>query len=234
MKFLFTPILLSLILSAALAACGDSENKSSSDSTPHAMPAPMASNDQNRSKRIRVRNIGRLPELFNDSNLVQLRAARRLGIDPVTSLSSSYFTKRPIIHIISNDFYTVDSLSHSVPFLVPEAAALLHDIGSNFIDSLSNRGADGYRIRVTSLLRTPETVRSLRKVNINATDSSTHQFATTFDISYVKFHPSSPSREIEQEDLKNLLAEVLLDLRQAGRCYVKYEKKTGCFHVTVR
>lgn len=234
MKFPYIPVLL-LILSMSLSACRDKEvtpdNTELPDST-QAAPAPQT--DGTLTNRIRVRNIGRLPEIFNDSNHVQMKSARRLGIEPVTSLASSYFIRRPIIHIKSNDFYKVDTLSHSLPFLVPEAAVLLHDIGSNFIDSLSKRGADGYKIRVTSLLRTPDTVKSLRKVNINASDSSTHQFATTFDISYIKFHPCSPSRAIEQEDLKNLLAEVLLDLRDEQRCYVKYEKKTGCFHVTVR
>ena len=28
--------------------------------------------------------------------------------------------------------------------------------------------------------------------------------------------------------------EVLRDLKQAGRCYVKYELKQGCFHITTR
>ena len=185
-------------------------------------------------RSIRVKNIGPLSKVFNDSNYLQLEAARTLGIDPLESLSSYYFMRRPIVKVSSNSYYQLDSLRHSLPYLVPEAANLLNDIGKNFIDSLTGRGGDSYKIKVTSLLRTPESVGRLRRVNINATDSSTHQYGTTFDISYTNFYCLDNTREINQGDLKNLLAEVLNDLRQEGRCYVKYEYKTGCFHVTVR
>ena len=181
---------------------------------------------------IRVRNIGPLGKVFSDSNYQQLEAARRLGIDPITDLSSAYFMKRPIVKVESNEYYQIDSLRHSIPYLVPEAANLLEQIGKNFIDSLHSRGGDSYKIKVTSILRTPETVSRLRRVNINATDSSTHQFATTFDISYVNFYCTDQNRQINQGDLKNLLGEVLFDLREQGRCLVKYEYKTGCFHIT--
>ncbi|MCH5225721.1 MAG: hypothetical protein J1D77_06950 [Muribaculaceae bacterium] len=183
-------------------------------------------------RSIRVRNIGPLRQVFNDSNYLQLEAARRLGIEPISDLASAYNMRRPIVKVESNEFYQIDSLRHSVPYLVPEAAILLEDIGRNFIDSLSSRGGDSYRIKVTSLLRTPETVSRLRRVNVNATDSSTHQYATTFDISYTNFYCLDETRQINQGDLKNLLGEVLYDLRKNGRCLVKYEYKTGCFHVT--
>lgn len=184
-------------------------------------------------RSIKVRNIGPLAQVFNDSNYLQLEAARRWGIEPISDLGSAYFMKRPIVKVESNEYYQIDSLRHSVPYLVPEAAILLEDIGKNFIDSLQRRGGDSYKIKVTSLLRTPETVGRLRRVNINATDSSTHQYATTFDISYTNFYCLDENRQINQGDLKNLLGEVLLDLRQQGRCLVKYERKTGCYHVTV-
>lgn len=185
-------------------------------------------------RSIRVRNIGPLRQVFNDSNYLQLEAAQRLGIEPVSDLSSAYFMKRPLVKVSSNQYYHIDSLRHSIPYLVPEAASLLEEIGHNFLDSLHNRGGDSYKIKVTSLLRTPESVSRLRRVNVNATDSSTHQYATTFDISYTNFYCLDETRQINQGDLKNLLAEVLKDLRDSGRCLVKYEYKTGCFHVTVK
>ena len=184
-------------------------------------------------RSIKVNNIGALKTVFNDSNHVQLVWAQKLGIDPITDLSKAYFMKRPIVKVESNGYYHIDSLTHSVPYLVPEAARLLQDIGKNFIDSLYARGGDSYKIKVTSILRTSETVKNLKKVNINATDSSTHQYGTTFDISHSKFICLDSTRQINQGDLKNLLAEVLLDLRNQGRCLVKYEHKTACFHVTV-
>ncbi len=182
--------------------------------------------------RIRVKNLGPLREVFNDSNKYQYAHAERLGINPIHTLNDSYFSKRPLVKVSSCSDYFVDSLTHSMPYLVPEAAALLSDIGRNFIDSLASRGADGYRIKVTSLLRTPMHVRKLRRVNVNATDSSTHQFGTTFDISWRNFACEDETRTINEGDLKNLLAEVLFDLRKEGRCLVKYEHKTCCFHIT--
>lgn len=183
--------------------------------------------------RIHVNDLGPLAEVFNDSNKYQYAWAERLGIEPITDLQSAFRTRRPLRLIKDCDAYGVDELTHSVPYLVPEAADLLERIGYNFIDSLKARGADGYKIKVTSLLRTPSTVKSLRKVNKNATDSSTHQFGTTFDISWSKFICADETRTIHEGDLKNLLAEVLYDLRRRGRCLVKFERKTACFHITV-
>lgn len=199
----------------------------------NSIPGTKATSYVNGVRSIKVNNIGPLYKVFNDSNSQQLEAARELGIEPISDLSSAYFMRRPIVKVSSNKYYQIDSLRHSVPYLVPEAAVLLEDIGKNFLDSLHSRGGDSYKIKVTSLLRTPETVSKLRRVNVNATDSSTHQFATTFDISYTNFYCLDENRQINQGDLKNLLGEVLLDLKNNGRCLVKYERKTGCFHVTV-
>lgn len=177
---------------------------------------------------------GYLARVFNDSNYVHYAAAESIGISPIASLADAWTLRRPLRHIRSCREYYVDDLSHSYPYLVPEAAALLKDIGAAFRDSLQSRGGGSYRIKVTSVLRTPTTVKKLRRINRNAVDSSTHQFATTFDVSYAKFICDSVTINRTQEDLKNLLAEVLSDMRGAGRCYVKYERRQGCFHITTR
>lgn len=180
-------------------------------------------------------HVGRYAEVFNDSNYVQYAAAERLGIDPIESLEHAYRTKRPILKVKSCENYKIDSLTHSVPYLVPEAASLLADIGKAFGDTLQKRGGDRHnRLIVTSLLRTPRTVKRLRRVNRNAVDSSTHVFATTFDISWSHFDCPEGATPARDEILKGILAEVLLDMRSRGRCYVKYEQKSPCFHITVR
>lgn len=182
--------------------------------------------------RIRINNIGNLREIFNDSNHFQLMHARNLGIEPIHDIRGLYRNRRPLVKVTSCRYYAVDSLTHSFPFLVPEAENLLRNIGANFIDSLASRGADGYKIITTSLLRTPHSVKRLRRVNGNATENSTHQYGTTFDISYTRFECADTTRTINEEDLKNLLAEVLNDLRNRERCMVKFERKTACFHIT--
>lgn len=179
-------------------------------------------------------HVGSLGREFNDKNDVHLTAAKAIGIEPVTDAASAWHTSRPLVGIETcRDFY-VDRLTHSLPFLVPEAATLLHDIGRSFNDSLAARGGGSYRIKVTSVLRTSSSVAKLRRRNVNATENSAHQYGTTFDISYSKFICDSITVARTQEDLKNLLGEILIGMRDSGRCYVKYERRQGCFHVTAR
>lgn len=219
-----------------------SEQRVEIDSNPESgeeraeIESPLITNpvEGNGMKRIAVRDIGSLRQVLNDSNAIQLEAARKIGIEPIEDIRGAYRTKRPIIKVASCKEYEIDSLKHSLPYLVPEAAKLLKDIGRSFNDSLKARGGNGYRIKVTSLLRTPQTVKKLRRVNRNASEASTHQFATTFDISYTKFFKTGNDPEIHDGDLKNLLAEILNNMRQDGRCYVKFERHTSCFHITCR
>lgn len=175
---------------------------------------------------------GNLGRVFNDSNYIHLEAARRIGIDRITSVDDILSAKRPLVKIESNANIFVDQLTHSHPFLVPEAATLLNDIGHAFRDSLASRGGGNYRVKVTSVLRTESSVAKLRRRNVNAIEESTHLFATTFDISYSNFACDNDQVARSQEDLKNLLGEVLNDMRNRGRCYVKYERKQSCFHIT--
>ena len=95
------------------------------------------------------------------------------------------------------------------------------------------------RFIVTSVLRTKADVARLRQYNGNATENSCHLYGTTFDITYTRYNalkvPGEPRRRAVRDDtLKYILSEVLNDIRQQGRCYVKYEKKQKCFHITVR
>lgn len=222
------------------AACGsgdssdsDSDSIAASSVMDGSAARPEIKSGPRCNDRIRINPIGRLAEVFNDSNHVHLVYAKALGIKPIQRPRDAFFTDRPVVRIESCENYEIDKLTHSVPYLVPEAAALLDEIGRNFIDSLASRGADGYKVLVTSVLRTPASVSSLRRVNRNATKESTHQYATTFDISYSRFCCLDSTRTIAQEDLKNLLGEVLRDLRDEGRCLVKYERKSPCYHITV-
>ncbi|MBR1883117.1 MAG: hypothetical protein IJ808_08960 [Muribaculaceae bacterium] len=177
---------------------------------------------------------GRLRDIFCDTNGLQLTAARANGIEPITDLRSSWHTKRPLQRVYSCDEYMIDSLSMSMPYLVPRAAQLLKDIGRAFQDTVKARGGKDYRIRVTSLLRTDYSVARLRRRNRSATDQSCHRYGTTFDISWVKFDCRDTTFLVSLEDLKNILAEIVYDERQHGRCYAIFERRQGCFHITVR
>ena len=170
---------------------------------------------------------------FNDLNDKHLQGARKWGIQPVGSVNELKRMKGQVEEIRSCRLYEVDELTHSQPYLVPRAVGLLQAIGRNFRDSLSAKDLPSYRIIVTSVLRTDESVKKLRKRNINASANSAHVFGTTFDVAYARFKKTGFGKT-ENDKLKSVLAEVLQDLRKAKQCYVRYEYKRGCFHITVR
>ncbi len=222
------------------SACGNSRDervvyvKKSSELPPISKTAsPVSDNAQ--VQRITTHIIpGSLKEIFNDSNHIQLPAAEANGIVPITDFKTAYFTKKPLVYLSTSNIYFIDSLQHSMPYLVPKAAALLKEIATAFSDTIKARGHADYRIRVTSLLRTDFSVSRLQKRNRAATSQSCHLYGTTFDISWVKFDCLDPNKPISLEDLKNVLAEIVYNFREQGRCYAIFERKQGCFHITVR
>lgn len=177
---------------------------------------------------------GTLGRVFNDSNKFHIAVAEANGIQPLQNLRQVWQQAGKLERLETCEAYYLDDLTHSVPYLVPKAHTLLKDIGMAFRDSLNARGGGYYRIKVTSVLRTPALVKRLRRRNRNAVDTSAHLYATTFDISYLKFICDTPSIPRTQEDMKNLLGEVIEDMRRQDRCYVKYERKQSCYHITVR
>lgn len=184
-------------------------------------------------QRMRIRPVGSFGRVFNDSNHVHLAQARALGIAPIADDADAWYLGRGLVKVESNSWYLVDELKHSYPYLVPRARQVLDEIGRRFRDSLQARGGGQYRLKVTSVLRTPLTVGKLRRVNRNASGESAHQYATTFDISYSKFIcDDSTATRRRFEDLKNLLAEVVDAMRKEGSILVKHERRQACFHIT--
>lgn len=176
---------------------------------------------------------------FNDLNDTQLVAAQAAGIPPVEDRAAAEKMKKALVEIVDGDLYTLGDLTHSIPFLVPPAAALLERIGLNFRDSLAAKGLNPYKLVVSSVLRTEEDVRTLRKGNLNASENSTHRYGTTFDLSYWRYVRipelrGRPYQEVPPEYLRATLSQVLKDLHDEKACFVKYEKKQACFHITVR
>ena len=187
----------------------------------------------------KIRSVASYKECFPDTNAVQLAAAQRWGVSPVKDREDAESRKRELVYVGSNPYYHVDKLYSSIPYLVPHAAALLQDIGEAFFDSLYVKGVPLHRIIVTSVLRSQEDVVKLRQRNGNATENSCHLYGTTFDICYNRYEtvedPAGPARRAVRNDtLKWVLSEVLRDMREQGRVYIKYEVKQGCFHMTVR
>lgn len=182
---------------------------------------------------LKIRPVGAFSKVFNDSNHVHLVEARAGGIKPIEDSDSAWAYATDIVKVESNKYYLVDELTHSYPYLRRHAADVLDELARRFNDSLVARGGGEYRLKVTSVLRTPLTVKKLRRVNRNASGESAHQYATTFDISYSKFICDDSTRTRRRfEDLKNLLAEVVAAMRKEGKILVKHERKQACFHIT--
>ena len=189
-----------------------------------------------------IKGVWSFDQCFHDLNDVQLLAAQANGIPPVANMEEAkgYIAAHKLVDISHSPYYVVDGLTHSMPYLVPKAQQLVNTICLNFIDSLQMKGIMPHLPVITSVLRTTDDVRKLQKGNGNATTNSCHCYGTTVDISYNRFmpitgkHTSSMPLTRMDYDMKQVLSEVLYDLREQEKCYVKYELKQGCYHLTVR
>lgn len=158
--------------------------------------------------------------IFTDKNSIQLPTADRMGVSPQDDESniSQLVSEGKLVKLYSCRYYVSVAC---LPYLTPEAADLLAEIGRRYKEKL------GYRFQgpvVTSMFRTKESVKKLQTHNGNAVTNSCHLRGTTFDITYSRMN----SKELDA------MAQVLADLRKAGYCYVLYEVNQPCFHITVR
>lgn len=186
-----------------------------------------------------IRGVISYKRSFNDLNNVQLVVAKKNGIRPLASREEAVELGDRLVEIKECEWYDVDSLTHSIPFLVPKASELLDTLGAVFLDSLDCKGLNPNKIIVTSVLRTQRDVKRLRRSNSNASSNSCHAYGTTFDVSWKRFRKvedpdGRPMQDVSADTLKLVLSEVLRDLKKDGKCYVKYELRQGCFHITAR
>lgn len=189
--------------------------------------------------RHRINSVPGFSRTFPDNNDIQLSAANMYGVKPVEDRADAEHRKKELVFVGASPYFHVDPLRNSIPYLVPRAAVLLNEIGRAYYDSLQVKGIPLHQIIVTSVLRSRSDVRKLRGHNANATENSCHLYGTTFDVCYNRYKTVSPvegakRRSVRNDTLKWVLSEVLRDMREAKRCYVKYEVKQGCFHITVR
>ena len=175
----------------------------------------------------------RYRELFNDSNYIQLSAARAIGIDP--GRVGNPAGNDALVPIFSTAVYRVDTMYHSVPYLLPETVLLLDYIAHRFRVLMAEHypSLGEHNIIVTSALRTEQSEQRLRRVNRNATDTSCHIYGTTFDLSAQRYEHVATGHDTVVDACRQMLALALYELRYEGLCYVKYERGS-CFHITLR
>lgn len=163
---------------------------------------------------------GRYKTTFDDIQEVQIESAMSWGITPMQTAAelTGLLAEGKLVEV-GTDSCTYDCQA-DFPFLVPIAADLLEEIRKRYQDA---KGEDK-QLRLTSCLRTVESVKGLKRWNPNSVENSCHLYGTTFDLSYSKM----------ASEERKALGQILYELQQGGYCYVKYELKQPCFHVTVR
>ena len=60
---------------------------------------------------------------FGDLNDTHMAAAKRIGVKPLQNREAAEKLGDKVVEIKDGKFYQVDSLTHSIPFLVPKASA---------------------------------------------------------------------------------------------------------------
>jgi len=182
-------------------------------------------------------------DYYKDLNKVHLKYAKSNGIKGFKSTKDfndnikKYVDNDDLVEIETCDYYVVDKLTHSHPYLIPKAAKLLEDIGIRFQEKLEEHNMKKRYYQVTSILRTGESQRRLSRSNVNASENTSHLYGTTVDITYARVF-SKPKLdedyEIEDGPAIRLLSEAIGELRKEKRCVVVTERKERCFHITVR
>ena len=200
---------------------------------------PVATTSSSKQQPHPIYSVPSFKNTFPDTQDDHLKGVKQWGVKAVKDRQEAEKRMSELVYIGASPFFYVENLRQSIPYLVPRAAILLHDIGTNFFDSLYVKGVPLHKIIVSSALRTKDDVSRLQKHNFNATENSCPLYGTTIDICYNRYltvsNPTGEKRRAVQNDtLKWILSEVLRDLRNDGRCYVKHEVKQGCFHITVK
>ncbi len=183
-------------------------------------------------------------EAFPDLQDTHLQAALRLGVPPVRDRQEAEALRAQdgapkLVYVGASPLYAIaPRMTASIPYLEPTASRQLATLASSYLDSLAAKGVPLHKLIVSSALRTEADVARLVKRNRNASLQSCHRYGTTFDVCYNRYETVSPPgeqrRPVANDTLKWVLSEVLRDLRAQGLCYVKYEVKQGCFHITAR
>jgi hypothetical protein len=182
-------------------------------------------------------------DYYKDLNKVHLKYAKANGIKGFKSNKDfnenigKYIDNDDLVKVETCEYYVIDKLTHSHPYLVPEATKLLEDIGKRFHEKLEEHNMKKRYYQITSLLRTGESQRRLGRSNGNASENSSHLYGTTVDITYARVFKKpklDEDYEIEDGPAIKLLSEAIGELRKEGRLVVVTERRERCFHITVR
>lgn len=224
-KILVAAIILSFIIPLIIIVLPRTPKGKSIDK----FSVPVLTKDEKRALR-RYNNNYHL-EVARTKGLKKPLNSRKGDNESVEAFCDSY----NLVEITDNEYYEIPHLRNSLPYLQESAEEFLNLLGERFCDKLEESGLRKYRFSISSILRTLEDQKSLRKTNINATpNSSSHYYGRTFDIVQTRYFERSNSKPVYTYRLRNILLRELIKLQDEGKCYVLLERQTKCIHVTVR
>ena len=144
-------------------------------------------------------------------------------------------------------------------YLMPESREILIELGKRFQDLLKERGVHHQvKFAVSSALRPQEYQSKLIGRNINAVQTSSHSYGTSFDVFFDEFFVALKSKDSIKKDpnpykalkaklqwrlgfllgsslrrqFRAILTEAILQLQQEGKLYAILERKQKCYHIT--
>lgn len=131
--------------------------------------------------------------------------------------------------------FIVSRLTHSIPYVTEDTKDFLILLGERMYERFDSLDILPYRYVLTSITRTLDDQKRLRKSNLNATQNeSSHYFGVSIDISQTRFAFPENRESVYSYRLRNLIARELIKLQDEGLCYVVLENREKCFHITVR
>lgn len=194
----------------------------------------------------------------------QLPQARRLGVARLRDAAELAALRRQgrLVQLEdSTDYWVIRDLDYSVPLVTPDVRALLSEIGERFQAELEEMRLPPYRFVISSVLRTAEDQRALRRRNPNAARGvSTHEFGTTVDVVYSTYAaPAEPVVQVEADaspwleshlyrvenamlervaaqksrEFQAILGRVLQEMQAEGKVMVTLERQQPVYHMTV-
>lgn len=208
-----------------------------------------ARRDSVRAAFARARPLGarEVAELRQDVNAGQIATARTLGVRAGGAAEIERLKRQGRLVYLGDStvYWVLRDMDHSVPWVTPDARAMLAELGRRFHARLDRLGLPRYRMKVTSALRTDETQEELRRINSYASRTvSAHEFGTTVDVSHERFAVPAGTGEMETEMLEEVgkehakvlqaeLGRAIAEMRGAGQLHVMMENMQPVYHMTV-
>jgi len=174
---------------------------------------------------------------LNDRIVDYSAAAKLRGIKVCRDKSEldSRISEGKLVKVKSGSSYKIEKMSFSYPYVTRDSKVLIDEIARRLTEKASQKGLSGVKFYITSMTRKTDNVKSLRRINQNASANSPHLYGNAFDISYKRFIARKwLLTNCDKKFLKEALAEVIWQLRTENKCWATYEKLQSCFHVVAR